>query len=139
MTQRVLLLSIKPEFAEMIFTGLKRAELRRIRPRLSEGDRVLVYVTAPVKALVGIMLVERIVSGAPSILWSLVKDSSGLTKSQFKQYYAGAAMGYAILLASVARLERPIGLETLRMVWSDFHPPQSYAYVSAGQLERIGV
>jgi predicted transcriptional regulator len=44
----ILLLSIRPEYANKIFDRTKTVELRRVRPRLlNEGDRVVVYVSSP--------------------------------------------------------------------------------------------
>lgn len=43
---------IKPLFAAQIYSGLKKYELRR-RVRVSRGDLIVLYETAPVKALTG--------------------------------------------------------------------------------------
>jgi len=43
---------IKPLFAAQIYSGHKRYELRR-RVRVSRGDLIVLYETAPVKALTG--------------------------------------------------------------------------------------
>ena len=38
-TQRVAIMSIRPEYAARIFSGEKRIELRRQRPSFVEGER----------------------------------------------------------------------------------------------------
>ena len=57
----MVLLSIKPKYADKIFNGTKTVELRRICPKVTEGDLILVYVSSPVKALVGEFEVKKIV------------------------------------------------------------------------------
>lgn len=60
---KVLLLSIRPVFAELIYSGKKRVELRRLRLSVSSGDLVLVYM--------GTLLVVGSQS-QPSMVWSRV-------------------------------------------------------------------
>ena len=75
MIGNALLLSIHPEYAEKIFDGTKRVELRRVRPRLQNGDLVIVYVSSPVKAVCGAFRVDNVVAGtAPDKLKALPKD-----------------------------------------------------------------
>jgi len=54
----VLLLSIQPKYANLIFEGKKTTELRRVRPRVNQGDFVLIYVSSPDKVLLGSCEVE---------------------------------------------------------------------------------
>lgn len=133
----VLLLSVKPKYAAMIFAGTKGVELRKVRPQVTSGDTVLVYVTAPVKALSGMVTVDRVVTGKPSSLWPLVREHAGLTRDEFDQYYAGAPTGYAIIFSEVARLASPVNLGTLRSLWEGFQPPQTYSYLPAGELRSV--
>ena len=137
MSERVLLLSIKPEYANLIFAGTKRVELRRVRPQLSRGDRIMIYVTAPVRALWAAVTVDRVVEAKPSALWALVKGDAGLSRKQFDDYFRGATTGYAIFLTGAALLARPVGLDMLRALWGRFHPPRSHIYLSWEQLECV--
>ena len=138
MPDRALLLSIRPEFAKKIFDGSKTVELRRVRPRVGCGDLVLVYASAPVKALLGAFEVARVRSGPPESLWSAVANKAGVTSEQFDAYFLGAKTGYAIFLKRKWSLEKPLGLEKLRRRQSDFRPPQSYHYLTLSQAGRIG-
>lgn len=56
----VLLISIRPVYANKIFDGSKTVELRRVRPRLETGSVVLVYVSNPVQALMGMFQVSTL-------------------------------------------------------------------------------
>jgi predicted transcriptional regulator len=137
MAGEILLLSIRPEHADKIFDGTKRVELRRVRPKVSSGDSVLVYVSTPVRALVGAFDVARVVEAHPQDLWEQVKGSAGITREQFDSYYNGAAKAYGIVVGNVRQLPEPVVLHRLRKLFSGFHPPQSYRYLSQTEAAAI--
>ena len=62
------LLSIKPEFVQEIFTGKKKYEYRKAIFTRSV-DKVVVYSTKPVGMIVGEFTVENILNDTPSTLW----------------------------------------------------------------------
>ena len=118
------LLSIRPQFAQAIFTGAKRYEFRRLtfkRP----VDVVVVYVTSPVCEVWGEFEVGDIISDHPVALWERTQDAAGIDRSAFLAYFAGKSEGYAIEIRKAQRYELP--LHILR----DFglQPPQSFAYL----------
>ncbi len=131
MENTALLLSIRPEYAQKILDGTKTAELRRVEPRLTKGDVVLVYASSPMKALLGGFTVDRVVDSRPRTLWRAVKDRAGITYSDFINYYSGASRGYGIFFKEFIPFAKPIYLETLRKQRPDFRPPQGYWYVTA--------
>ncbi len=137
MADTVLLLSIRPGHAKKIFAGEKTVELRRVRPRIAEGDQILIYVSSPVKALAGVCRVHQLLEGAPEQLWPRVRDHAGMTRQEFNTYYAGAEMGFAIVLQTVGRYSNPVTLDTLREQWPGFHPPQGYQYVSYERAKAV--
>ncbi len=48
MSSNAIVLSIRPQYAEKIFEGTKRVELRRIRPKqIKNGNLALIYVSSP--------------------------------------------------------------------------------------------
>jgi predicted transcriptional regulator len=134
----VLLLSIHPEYAEKIFNGTKEVELRRICPRrINKGDSVLVYVSSPLKALVGGFEVDEIIEALPEMLWENVKHKAGISRSQFDDYYSGTSLAYGIFLRDTWKLEQPITLDTLRDRWPNFKPPQGYHYISNDDVSLL--
>lgn len=137
MSGRTLLLSLRPEFAEKVFAGTKRVELRRVRPRIEVQDWVLVYVSTPVQAVVGAFQVAGVVENSPATLWRKVREHAGVTRRQFDDYYSGAPKGYGIFLSAVKMLPKPVKLSYLRMIWPDFHPPQSYRYLDLYEARLI--
>jgi len=134
MASKVLLLSIRPKFAEKIFDGTKKVELRRVKPNLSEGDIVVVYVSSPVKQVWGTFEVGQIVEKSIGELWPLVQHDAGLLKDEFDDYYFGVDHGYGIYIKEITAIHQPMDLGEIRKRWGNFHPPQSYCYLSLADL-----
>lgn len=134
-----LLLSIRPEYADKIFSGIKTVELRRIRPRVKKGDSVLIYVSSPKKELIGGFEVEKVVEAAPSNLWLDVMGCAGLTEEVFNAYFYGSKRAYGIYIKRVWHLPAPLGLSLLKKNLANFHPPQSYRYLSIQEANLLGV
>jgi len=132
MPENVLLLSIRPEYAEKIFDGTKRVELRRVRPRLQNGDLVILYVSSPVKAVCGAFKVDYVVAGPPGDLWEKVRSRAGITREEFDAYFVGASKAVAIFFSEVFTLSQVITLDALRETLPDFQAPQGYQYVEEG-------
>jgi predicted transcriptional regulator len=135
MLRKALLLSIRPEYAEQIFRRTKTVELRRVSPKLKQGDLVLVYVSSPKKVLAGAFTVKKIISMSPEKLWEIVKDDIGMTSNEFKKYYEGAIKGIAIYIDKVWILPTQLELRELQTNLPWFKPPQSYYYLSFRQLK----
>jgi predicted transcriptional regulator len=134
MSQRALLLSIRPKYAELIFEGKKTVELRKTRPRAESGDLVLVYVSAPVKSLLGAFQVARVIEAHPRQLWRNVSGKCGVGKSEFNDYFGDAQVGFGIVLRAQWKLESPVSLTQLRNRRARFQPPQVYHYLSGDDL-----
>ncbi|ODS34770.1 MAG: putative phage protein [Candidatus Scalindua rubra] len=134
-TNNMVLLSIKPKYADKIFKGTKTVELRRFCPKVIEGDLVLVYVSSPVKALVGEFEVGKIIKARPDLLWKKVQNYACINRKEFNSYYTGAIVGYGIFLKKAWQLTEPLHLENLKEKWPNFHPPQIYHYLTPQQVD----
>src|SRR5262245_30808528 len=106
----VIFLSVRPRFAEAILAHTKTAELRRTRPRVSRGTRVLIYSSSPVCAAMGVAVVRGLVEETPPKLWRSIAKKCGVRRSEFDAYFENADRAFAILLRSIQRLEAPISL-----------------------------
>ena len=137
MNPTILLLSIRPKYAMKVFNGTKKVELRRIKPKLNNGDIVLVYVSSPIKQLWGSFKVENIVEKPIDELWSLVEKKAGLSKEEFYEYYIGQEKGYGIFFQETEDIHHPINLDEIKKRWKDFTPPQSYRYVTHTNYEQL--
>lgn len=136
-TPGVLLLSIRPAFADAIFRGEKTIELRRRRPRLLDGQQVFVYASGKVRALIGSFVVEAVVEAGPNILWRRYGSRIGIGRDEFFHYLEGAETGIGIFVANAWRAPQSVCLDELRRMWPGFVPPQSYRYVDANELSRL--
>ncbi len=103
--EKVLVVSIKPEYANKIFSGEKTIELRKCVPNVQSGDTILIYVTAPVKAFKGIGKVKNIVEGTPTVIWNNYNKTSGINKQAFFDYYSNTNKAVGILLSEIQELE----------------------------------
>jgi predicted transcriptional regulator len=129
------LLSIKPEYAEKIFSGEKRYEFRKRKPK-QVVDRVFVYECHPSKRIVGWFSVSRIHSGAPSEIWERCKDSGGIEEEAYFSYCHGKKMIHAFEIDEIFRFDRPMNPTD---AFRDFKPPQDFVYVGDGMVEqRLG-
>ncbi|HBG25598.1 MAG: hypothetical protein A2Y10_04895 [Planctomycetes bacterium GWF2_41_51] len=137
MGNEALLLSIKPTYATKIFNYDKSVELRKVRPRLQDGDKVLVYVSSPIMELMGVFEVSNVIKDTPDKLWKKVGSSSGITKDDFFSYYEGSDIGYGIMIKNVSLFDCPISLKKLRGLFPGFTPPQSYRYMKFSELRKI--
>jgi predicted transcriptional regulator len=133
--KNVLLLSIKPQYATKIFDGSKTVELRRIKPKhLEDGDLILVYESAPVKALVGAFEVEKVIEDSIDKLWKKVENKSAISKSEYDAYFKGTSTGVGIFISQVWKLHQSISLENLKQEPYLFTPPQSFRYATDSEL-----
>lgn len=134
MSSNVLLLSIRPKYAEKIFEHTKTVELRRVRPKhLKKGDLVLIYVSSPVKALAGGFKVDCVVEKPLKDLWQMVQKKAGVTRQEFDTYYDGVSVGVGIFFKNknVVKLSEPIKLDILKE--QRFYPPQGFRYATASE------
>ncbi len=123
---RILVMSIKPEFADRIFGGTKDVELRRVRPSVTPGDVVLVYASSPISALVGAFVVDGLVFAGVRELWKRHSARFGIHEPAYYSYFAGARTAYGLEIGARVRFSA-LGLEDLRRS-ARFSPPQSYSF-----------
>ena len=134
-SNNIILLSVRPKYADKIFEQRKTVELRRVRPKyLQKGDLVLIYVSSPIQALAGAFKVEQVVEKPLKKLWPMVKTKAGVTRQEFNAYYEGVSMGVGIFFKEIWQLPEPIALHTLKQQARLFQPPQSFRYARESEL-----
>ena len=139
---RMMILSLKPQYAEGILSGSKPVELRRVGPKISVPTRALIYATTPVKALLGACAVGRVVTDRLTVLWGSYGSRTGLRQGEFWDYFMGLEVGSALVLSHARRFSSQIPLADLRASRCLGRPPQSYSYIDAAigdQLLRLAV
>ena len=134
---RMVVLSLKPRFAEAILAGDKTVELRRTVPKIVVPTRALLYATTPVRALLGTCVIASVESADLAVLWREYGSRTALLYEEFQQYFEGVRMGTALSLTQPRPLDRPIPLENLQAKPQSFRPPQSLAYVDTKTGDRL--
>lgn len=120
------LLSIKPEFANKIFSGQKKFEYRRSIFKRSNIDTVIVYASAPIRKVIGEFKIEQILFEDIDILWEETKLQSGINEEYFYSYFTEREKGYAIQIKSTRKYPTPKNLNNAYGIT----PPQSFVYVN---------
>lgn len=134
---KTLLMSIKPRFSDLIFSGEKRYELRRRSGRLEAGDLVVVYASSPVKAVVGVFKVGGVASGPVEALWDEFGDEFGVQRNEYVAYFDGLREANAIQVEQPVEV-KPVPLSELRERNHRFRPPQSYMYWNENLSDLVG-
>ncbi len=121
-----ILLSIKPEFSKKIFSGEKKFEFRRQKPK-KDTKFVIVYESSPSKCIVGYFFVEMIHSGSPEEIWKECKNYGGIEEDKFFLYCRGKKVIHALEIGETFKLDKPVdpyGID------SYFTPPQNFYYIN---------
>lgn len=120
------LLSIKPEFVEKIFSGEKKYEYRRSIFREPNIESIVIYCTMPIGKVIGEFTIDSIIKKDVEELWEQTKDKSGVKYPFYKNYFKNKDDGYAIKIGKLFAYENPI---TLAEFDNSLHPPQSFCYI----------
>ena len=135
-SRTAVLMSIHPEFADLILKGKKKIEFRKTRP-VVDLSYVLIYATFPIKEVIGFFEVSGIHEAIPDDLWKIYQDVSGIDEKVFRRYYGSASRGVAIQVGKVFAFQKPFPL--LLNGKHKTSPPQSFRYVKADAFPIIEV
>ncbi|MGI6649665.1 MAG: ASCH domain-containing protein [Bacillota bacterium] len=119
------LLSIKPEFANKIFNGIKQYEYRRTIFKKTNIDSVLVYATSPISKVIGEFEIDNIICDELESLWNKTSQHSGISEEYFYTYFGNKEKGYAIKIKNTTKYQNPLSLKEEFNVM----PPQSFIYI----------
>lgn len=133
----VVLLSVRSPHVERILAGTKTVEFRRRPWSVPDGTRVLLYGSREQRAILGSVVVASTEVGSKTEMWEAHGVSSGLTRQEYRDYFAGASVAVAIKIAEATVLPDPLQLSELRRRSPGFHVPQSYRYVHPAELRVI--
>ncbi len=131
---KVILLSIKPEYSKLIFRGEKTIELRKKFPRFS-GRYILVYETHPTKKITGLLKIKKYHVKSVKELMRF-SEKAKVTKTFINEYFKGHDKGIAIEIEKVFELEEKISLERLRNE-INFSPPQNFRYIEKEEIAGL--
>ena len=118
------LLSIKPEYTDRIFSGEKKYEFRRTIFKNQEVTHVIVYASSPVRKVIGEFEILDIIHDDVRALWEKTRSHAGISEKKFFDYFSDKSKGYAIQIGKTEKYQHSISLEEeYGMI-----PPQSFAY-----------
>lgn len=126
--RRYVFLSIKEEYAFRILDGSKTIELRKSRPKVSQGDYAIIYCTSPMKAIIGIARIKEVIEHTPMQMWRLHSKSLGITKDDFFNYYKDTRKAIGLVLYDTITFSKRIDLKLIKENHPTFTPPQTYKY-----------
>lgn len=131
---RIILQSIKPQYAKKIYSGEKTIELRK--SVWSKKSKVIyIYETSPVQKITGYYHVKRIFTAHPDAIYNIFKNRIGISKKKFKEYFKDKEIGYAIEIKDVKELADPVDPYE---IFRDFHAPQNFYYLDLKKLKLRG-
>ena len=122
------LLSIKPEFVEKIFSGEKRFEYRKCLFKNHNVDSIVIYSTMPIGRIVGEFKIKAIHKNDPKEIWRRTKKYSGISENFFFNYFKHKTEACAIEILEVKKYKKPINP---KKNFPDFVPPQSFCYIKS--------
>ena len=126
-----IMMSIKTDYANKIFDGIKLYELRK--NSLKENvDTIIVYSSGKVKKVVGEFKIEKIIKDTPDKIWDLGEEVLGIDKKSFYDYFKNSEYAYAIKVKDIIKYNLPKDL-------SDFgikKAPQSFCFIKGEKNEN---
>lgn len=125
-----ILMSMHPDYARLVFKGIKQVEIRKKFSRRWKGRQAVVYGTQPEGALMGEVTLSEITSGTATEIWERYGARSGCTHEQFADYVGGSPKVYAIELSNINPYLSPVGIPLISgLIGEDLRPPQSFLNV----------
>lgn len=129
---RLLIMSFKPLFAQKIIDGVMDCEVRSFLGRIQEGDIVLVYASAPVKAVVGFFRVGWVYTGYYSVITDIVyRKCRSFDEDNWvyvrRRYSCSKRKLVVFQVNDPVRIREPIGLNHLKNL--GLSAPRSYIVV----------
>lgn len=128
-----IVMSIHPEWAGKIYSGEKKIEWRKTKPRHYDSKmKVYLYETAPVKKVTGYFMVERFrhIDAHADDYLSLINLGSAeilgcVSISDLKKYQGSSPELIAWDIGKVVKFKEPRALESLGIK----KPPQSWQHL----------
>lgn len=123
---KMLVMSLRPEYADLVLSGKKTVEFRRRFSTEYAGAKTIFYVTSPVRQFLFAAVIAG-VDGLPKTdLWSKYRHDGGVSKSVFDSYFVGVPQGFALRLTNIERLQNTMSLQDARRLCPGLRPPQSF-------------
>lgn len=124
----VIVLSIRPEFADQIYSREKPFELRK--PGIPTDLRYVLLFETGDRKLTGGFAVGEVHEGNPEEIWDLVKGGT-TPKDRFERYYEGNKEARAIEIRRPEKLDSPVPESTVEGLMDDLDVPPQFSFFYA--------
>lgn len=124
MKTETIILSIHPRHINKILSGEKLYEFRKRIPL--EIRYIVVYATAPIKKIVALIEIDKVIKDTPEIVWKKTRKHAGISEDYYFRYFKDKQVAYAIKVNRVTKLKAPVPLIRLNYNCA----PQSYVYIN---------
>ena len=121
----VILMSIKPEYVDKIFTGEKKYEYRK-RMCKEKIDTIIVYSSFPIQKVVGELKIKQVLYNKKSIIWDKTNRYGGITKTKYDKYYENCDYAVAYEIEKAILYDKQKDLKDFNVRTA----PQSYVYIT---------
>ncbi|MEQ1120884.1 ASCH domain-containing protein [Acinetobacter seifertii] len=131
-----IILSIKPQFTNLILDGRKTIEMRtKIGKNFINGATILIYSSSPTKAIVAAVKIDRIQKLKKNEVTKQHLKKIHISEQFFNDYMREKENCYLIEIKDINRLKHPISLLELKSL--GFTAPQSFCYANESVQKLI--
>ena len=120
-----ILMSIKPEYVDKIFSGEKKYEYRK-RMCKEKIDMIIVYSSFPIQKVVGELKIKQVLYDKKSIIWTKTNRYGGITKTKYDKYYDNCDYAVAYEIEKAILYDKQKDLKDFNVRTA----PQSYVYIT---------
>ena len=124
------IISLKPQYVELILSGKKTVELRNRIVRMEPGTVIWIYATRPVGGIVALAELDSVVHDTPAEIWVRYGREICIDRAHFDSYINNREYVSALILSSVRKLKQSVTLDWIRRSTGNFQPPQFYSRLS---------
>ena len=121
-----IILSIHPQYAELIENGAKIYDIRTRKANIAKGTRIWIYKTLPVATISSYAELDDILVLAPEIAWEKYSKDMCISQELFNEYVKCKKEIYLLKIKNVKKTKKRITLEELRKKIPPFYPPQFF-------------
>lgn len=126
-----IIISIRHEFAEKIYSSEKLYEFRKRLPNIEVGTRCWIYEPLPIGHVTGFFIYGGCYRDEKTKVWEHCKVAAGISQDTFMQYYKNNTYAHAWLVKNASRCTSfnliDVGID---------RSPQSYIKWSSKYLDK---
>lgn len=119
-----ILMSIKPEYVNKIFSGEKKYEYRK-RICKKQIDKIIVYSSSPIQKVVGELIIKQVLYDNKNTIWNKTNLYGGISKECYDKYYKNCDNAVAYEIEKAVLYDKPKDLKDFNIITA----PQSYIYI----------